>query len=154
MTAKSDTFVVDRLPPPRLWPEMDYETIPRLHYSDQMNVAQELLDRWSSDFDRPAIFFRDEVWSYGKLAAVSNQICRVLMENHGLIPGARVLLRSSNHPWLVAALFAVWRAGAIVVPTMPVLRAQELRYIVSKAKIEFAISQDRRSSRKSVVRIS
>ena len=120
---------------------MDYETIPRLHYSDQMNVAQELLDRWSSDFDRPAIFFRDEVWSYGKLAAVSNQICRVLMEDHGLIPGARVLLRSSNHPWLVAALFAVWRAGAIAVPTMPVLRAQELRYIVSKAKIEFAISQ-------------
>lgn len=141
MTAKSDTFVVDRLPPPRLWPEMDYETIPRLHYSDQMNVAQELLDKWSSDFDRPAIFFRDEVWSYGKLAAVSNQICRVLMEDHGLIPGARVLLRSSNHPWLVAALFAVWRVGAIAVPTMPVLRAQELRYIVSKAKIEFAISQ-------------
>ena len=63
------------------------------------------------------------------------------MEDHGLIPGARVLLRSSNHPWLVAALFAVWRAGAIAVPTMPVLRAQELRYIVSKAKIEFAISQ-------------
>jgi 2-aminobenzoate-CoA ligase len=141
VTAESDTFVVDRLPPRRLWPDMDYETDPRLRYPAELNVARELLDTRSASFHRPAIFFRDEVWSYGRLAALSNQICRVLVEDHGLVPGTRVLLRSSNHPWLVAALFAIWRAGAIAVPTMPVLRAQELQYLVTKAKIGLAISQ-------------
>jgi 2-aminobenzoate-CoA ligase len=141
VTAENDTFVADRLPPRGLWPEMDYETDEQLRYPSELNVAKELLDNWLERPDRPAIFFRTETWSYGRLAALSNQICRVLVEDHELVPGSRVLLRSSNHPWLVAALFAIWRAGAIAVPTMPVLRAQELQYIVSKAKIGLAISQ-------------
>ena len=133
-----DTFILDQLPPRRLWPQMPYEG---LRYPDKLNVAHQILDVWCRRPDRPAIFFRDLVWTYRDLAALSNQLCRVLVEEHGVRPGSRVLLRSFNHPWLIASLIATWRAGAIAVPTMPVLRAQELSRIVAKARVEVAISQ-------------
>jgi 2-aminobenzoate-CoA ligase len=133
-----DTFILDRLPPKRLWPEMPYGS---LQYPDRLNVVHEIVDVWTRGPDRPAILFRDMVWTYRDLAGLSNQLCRVLVEDHGIRSGSRVLLRSFNHPWLIASLIAIWRAGAIAVPSMPVLRAQELSHIVAKARIEIAISQ-------------
>ena len=43
-TAHVDTFCRDLLPPPELWPEMDYGGLPELAYPDRLNCAAELLD--------------------------------------------------------------------------------------------------------------
>src|SRR3974377_1114938 len=107
-----------------------------LQYPDRLKVAHEIVDVWTRGPNRPAILFRDLVWTYRDLANLSNQLCRVLVEDHGIRSGSRVLLRSFNHPWLIASLIAIWRAGAIAVPSMPVLRAQELSHIVAKARLE------------------
>src|SRR4029078_11567743 len=53
----------------------------------------------------------------------------------GMVPGNRVLLRAANNPMMVAAYFAVIKAGGVVVATMPLLRANELAYPLAKAKI-------------------
>ena len=45
------------------------------------------------------------------------------MENYGVKRGNRVLIRSGNNPALVAAWLAATKAGAVVVNTMPMLRA-------------------------------
>ena len=45
---------------------------------------------------------------------------------YGVKPGHRVLIRSGNNPALVAAWLAATKAGAVVVNTMPMLRAGEL----------------------------
>lgn len=57
----------------------------------------------------------DERWTYRQL---SERVARIAQNLHraGVGPGDRVLTWSQNDPWLVAAYFAVWRAGAIIVP--------------------------------------
>ena len=50
-----------------------------------------------------------------------------------------MLLRSPNHPMLVAACLGVLKAGGIVIPAMPVLRERELAYVLEKAKVQYAI---------------
>ena len=65
------------------------------------------------------------------------------MENYGVKPGNRVLIRSGNNPALVAAWLAATKAGAVVVNTMPMLRASELGKIVDKAEISLALCDSR-----------
>ena len=45
---------------------------------------------------------------------------------YGVKPGNRVLIRSANNPAMVACWLAATKAGAVVVNTMPMLRAGEL----------------------------
>jgi 2-aminobenzoate-CoA ligase len=143
-TAHIDTYIRDNMPPEELWPEMDYSVLPELAaYPDRMNAATELLDRTIETFgpDRPAVTFGDETWSYGDLLAQANRIANVLVEDCGMIPGERVILRSSNHPILIAAWYGVLKAGGIAISTMPVLRERELVYMIDKAKVQLAISE-------------
>src|SRR4029078_1018386 len=67
----------------------------------------------------------------------------VLTRDLGLVPGNRVLLRAPNNPMMVAAYFAVIKAGGVVVQTMPLLRAKELSYPLAKAKIALALCDGR-----------
>ena len=72
-----------------------------------------------------------------------NRIANVLTRDLGLVPGNRVLLRSANNPMMVAAYLAAIKAGAVVVATMPLLRAKELAYPVAKGKIALALCDAR-----------
>jgi 2-aminobenzoate-CoA ligase len=60
-----------------------------------------------------------------------------------MIPGNRVLLRAPNTPMMVAAYFAVIKAGGIAVATMPLLRARELGAIIEKARTTLALCDHR-----------
>ncbi len=57
----------------------------------------------------------DERWTYQQLADRSLRVARTL-QAAGVGHGDRVLTWSQNDPWLVAAYFAVWRIGAVIVP--------------------------------------
>lgn len=143
-TAHIDTFARDNLPPRGAWPELIFE-LPELQYPARMNCAAELLDRailrgWR---DRIAIRAADGLCSYMQLLAQSNRIARVLVEDMGLVPGNRVLLRGPNNPMMAACWFGVFKAGGVVVGTMPLLRAKELTEIVGKAQITHALCDKR-----------
>ncbi|HEY8290913.1 MAG TPA: AMP-binding protein, partial [Thermomicrobiales bacterium] len=81
--------------------------------------------------------------TYRALLAEANRIAHVLAEDLGVIPGNRVLLRGPNNPMLVAAWFAVLKAGAIAVATMPLLRTRELTYVMTKARVTVALCDGR-----------
>ncbi|MEE2655114.1 MAG: AMP-binding protein [Pseudomonadota bacterium] len=138
-----DTFIIDNMPPENLWPEMDYSVLSELaSYPERMNVATELLDKMAAQgcADKPIIYFKDEIWTYENLMHYSNQIANVLVEDYGMVSGERILLRSGNHPMLIASWFAILKAGGIAIATMPVLRERELVYMIKKAKVNLAIS--------------
>ncbi len=125
-SAYQDTFCRDNLPPLEQWPVLDLGS---LDYGDRLNCATELLDGTIGRMgaDRPCLRSPDgTVWSYGELRAHADRIAAVLVDDLGLVPGNRVLLRGFNEPWLVACWFAVLKAGGVVVTTMPLLRAGEL----------------------------
>ncbi len=140
-----DTFCQDRLPPRALWPHLDYSGIPELTYARRLNCAVELLDEAvaSGHGDRPVFHYRREMWTYRDLLRTASQIAHVLVQDFGVIPGNRVLLRAPNTPMLAACWLAVLKAGGVVVCTMPLLRARELRYLVEKADVSLALCDAR-----------
>src|SRR6185295_1629317 len=76
---------------------------------------------------------------YAQLLETANRIARVLVEDLGVVPGNRVLLRGPNNPMMAACWFAVLKAGGVVVCTMPLLRVRELTYIADVARIRLAL---------------
>lgn len=141
MSAHIDGFARTQLPPPELWPVIDSSKPPLKDLPRQLNAAVWLLDRQiEAGFGAsPAIRFADRVWTYDALKDRADRIARVLTEDLGLVPGNRVLLHSPNTPMMVAAWFAVLKAGGVCVATMPLLRARELTYICAKARITRAL---------------
>jgi len=147
-TAHKDTYIRDNMPPESLWPEMDYGTLPELAaYPARMNVAAELLDKAVADGrgGRPYIYFGEKIWSYSETLSQANRLAHVLVDDYGLVPGERVLLRSGNHPMIIIAWFAILKAGGIAIATMPVLRERELVYMIGKARIQLAICDNKLS---------
>ena len=141
-SAHIDTFTHDSLPPRELWPVMDFGGIPELAYADRLNCAAELLDRaiergWG---DRVAFRGTAGSWTYREVLARANQMAHVLVDDMGLVPGNRVLLRGANSPTIAALWFAVLKAGGVVVLTMPMLRTRELVFTADKACITLAIT--------------
>jgi 2-aminobenzoate-CoA ligase len=148
MAPPVDTFARDRLPPPEALPEFVFD-LPDLHFPPRMNCATELLDRWvaAGQGDRRCLIGADgNAWTYAQLQAQVNRIAHVLVQDQGLIPGQRVLLRGANSPMLAACFLAVLKAGGIAVGTMPLLRAQELSVIIDKAQIGLALCDARLSA--------
>ena len=143
-SAHVDTFARDNLPPFDQWPELRFD-LPELQYPDRLNCATALLDDVIAEHgaDRPAVLSPTETWTYGELRTRANQIARVLVDDLGVVPGNRVLLRGPNNPWLVACWLGVLKAGGVVVTTMSLLRAGELRTIVEMAQIGTALCDHR-----------
>ncbi|MCC6202630.1 MAG: AMP-binding protein [Gammaproteobacteria bacterium] len=137
-TGHVDQYIRTLLPPPDRWPVFDYSNSP---LPDDLNAGATLIDGAiaAGYGDRPAYHFAGETWSYRRLLAWSERIARVLTEDFGLVPGNRVLLRATNSPMLVACWLAVLKAGGIGVTTMPLLRAHELRQMIDRVRIRFAL---------------
>ena len=143
-TAHLDSFARDNLPPREFWPDFSFD-LPELQYPERLNCATLLLDRMVERGlgERPVFYTPNERWSYRELLERANRIARVLLDDFGLVPGNRVLLRAANNPMLVACWFAVLKAGGIAVTTMPLLRARELAVILDKARIGLALCDER-----------
>ena len=143
-SAHVDTFTRENLPPRAAWPEFRF-TLPELQYPESLNCATDLLDRHveAGNGDRRCIVTDTETWTYSDLLTKSNQVARALVDEMGLVPGNRVLLRGPNNPWLVASWFGVVKAGGVAVTTMPQLRAGELRTMAEIAELKLAICDHR-----------
>jgi len=141
-SAHVDTFTRDNLPPFDQWPEF---LLGGFNYPDHLNAAVELTDRMvERGFgDNTALIGNGRRRTYKELSDWTNRLAHALVENYGVKPGHRVLIRSANNPAMVACWLAATKAGAVVVNTMPMLRAGELAQIVDKAEIALALCDTR-----------
>ena len=141
-TAHIDTFARDNLPPVETWPEL---LLDGFNYPSRLNVATELTDAMvvKGFGDHTALIGNGRRRTYKELTDWTNRIAHVLVDDIGVLPGNRVLIRSANNPAMVACWLAATKVGAVVVNTMPMLRAGELRKYVDKAQITFALCDTR-----------
>ncbi|GAA6194048.1 AMP-binding protein [Phaeobacter sp. NW0010-22] len=141
-TAHTDTFSRDNLPAPEMWPEFLMEGF---DYPDHVNVGVELTDAMvGKGFgDHTALIGNGRRRTYKELSDWTNRLAHVLVEDLGVKPGNRVLIRSANNPAMVACWLAATKAGAVVVNTMPMLRSGELGAIIDKAEITHALCDTR-----------
>lgn len=137
-----DTFARDNLPPFEQWPDIRLDGF---DYPEWLNAAVELTDRMvERGFgDHTALIGNGRQRTYKELSDWTNRIAHALVEDYALKPGNRVLIRSANNPAMVACWLAATKAGAVVVNTMPMLRAGELSQIIDKAKVSLALCDTR-----------
>jgi 2-aminobenzoate-CoA ligase len=141
-TAHIDDFSRRGLPPAEQWPDF---LLDGFDYPDYLNAGVELTDAMvEKGFgDHTALIGNGRQRTYKELADWTNRLAHALVEDLGVKPGNRVLIRSANNPAMVACWLAATKAGAVVVNTMPMLRAGELSKIVDKAEISHALCDTR-----------
>ena len=141
-SAHLDTFTRDNLPAAQKWPEI---LLAGFDYPVELNAGVELTDRMvARGFgDHVALIGNGRRRTYKELSDWTNRIAHALVEDFGIKPGNRILIRAANNPALVACWLAATKAGAVVVNTMPMLRAGELGKIVDKAEVSLALCDTR-----------
>ncbi len=125
VSAHTDTFTRDNLPAQGDWPDFLLDGFP---YPEKLNAGSELTDLMvEKGFgDHTALIGNGRRRTYKELSDWTNKLARAMVEDLGVKPGNRVLIRSANNPAMVACWLAATKAGAVVVNTMPMLRAGEL----------------------------
>ena len=141
-TAHADSFARDNLPPFKQWPQINLDGF---QYPEWLNAGVELSDRMvERGFgDRVALIGNGRRRTYKELTDWTNRLANALVADFGVKPGDRILIRSANNPAMVACWLAATKAGAVVVNTMPMLRAGELLKVVDKAAISLALCDTR-----------
>jgi 2-aminobenzoate-CoA ligase len=141
-TAHIDTFARDNLPPSQQWPQISLDGFA---YPEYLNAAVELTDRMvARGFgDHVALIGNGRRRTYKELSDWTNRLAHALVEDFGVKSGNRILIRAANNPAMVACWLAATKAGAVVVNTMPMLRAGELAKIVDKAEVALALCDTR-----------
>ncbi|MBU6493349.1 MAG: AMP-binding protein [Burkholderiales bacterium] len=143
-TGHLDTYARDHLPPADQWPEFLLDN-PDVTYPARLNCVVELLDKMvaAGHAERPAIHTvhegRPVTTTYRELRVLVDRIAHVLIDDLQLVPGNRVLLRGPNNLMMAACWLAIIKAGLVAVPTMPLLRAKELKQMIDKAEITAAL---------------
>ncbi len=141
-SAHVDSFTRDNLPPPETWPDF---LLTGFDYPERLNAAVELTDRMvERGFgDHTALIGQGRMRTYKELADWTNRLARSLVEDLGLEPGNRVLIRSANTPAMVACWLAAVKAGGVVVNTLPDLQSDDLTTIIDKAEVKLALCDTR-----------
>jgi 2-aminobenzoate-CoA ligase len=107
----------------------------------ELNCISVLLDHAVRDGEGWRTLFHTETGtqSYSYVSDLVNKIAHTLVDDCGLQPGNRVLLRGGNSPMIIMCWAAVLKVGAICVSTMPLLRAKELIEIGNTAQIDLVL---------------
>lgn len=141
-SAHEDTFARDNLPPFGDWPDL---LLDGFDYPERLNAGAELTDAMvAKGFgDHTALIGNGRRRTYKELTDWTNRMAHALVEDLGVKPGNRVIIRSANNPAMVACWLAATKVGAVVINTMPMLRAAELRTYLDKAQVQFALCDTR-----------
>lgn len=117
--------------------------VPEVHYPREINVADELVDRHVREGrgDNVAIHFEDSTVTYEELQERVNRMGNALRDL-GVEAGDRVLIRFPNRPEPIVTCLAVQKIGAVALPSMKLLRAKELEYIINNAEARAVVVYD------------
>src|ERR1051325_10605520 len=96
------------------------------------NLAHLLLQTARRFPDRPAIIWRERVWSWGEFATRVRRAAGALAER-GVQHGDRVLLHARNSNVVLETMFASWMLGATWVPTNFRLTPPEVAYLAQSS---------------------
>jgi long-chain acyl-CoA synthetase len=103
-----------------------------------MNLASNVTRRAQTHTGRAALRLGDDTISYGRLDQDSARVAG-LLHDRGVKPGDRVGIMLPNTPEFALVYYGVLRAGGVVVPMNPLLKAREVSYYLgdSGARLMF-----------------
>ncbi|WP_330455732.1 AMP-binding protein [Streptomyces sp. NBC_00820] len=92
-----------------------------------LNLATMLHESALADPDKPCVIIDDTVLTYAQVERMSGLVAGNLLAL-GLERGAKVAVQLPNVPQFLFAYFGAMRAGLVMVPLNPLLRAPEVAY--------------------------
>jgi acetyl-CoA synthetase len=112
--------------------------------SGRFNWATDWFDVIARDNDRPALWIveedgREQRVSFAEMAVRSDRVATWLA-SLGMSKGDRVLLMLGNQVELWEAMLAVWKLGAVVVPTTAALAPDDLIDRIERGAVRFVIT--------------
>ncbi|WP_255169261.1 acyl-CoA synthetase [Natrononativus amylolyticus] len=137
-----DTVPTENLPDEDVQPTY-FHAVPEVHYPERLNAAYEMVDRQveAGRGEEPAVIADEETLTYEELRQRVNGVANALLEL-GADAGDRVFVRFPNRPEYVVTCLAVQKIGAITVPSMKLLRANEISYVVENSGASYAVVYD------------
>jgi acyl-CoA ligase (AMP-forming) (exosortase A-associated) len=90
-----------------------------------------------------ALAYREQALSYASLAALVDRAGRAMLEL-GLARRDRVAVFLEKRPETVAAMFGAASAGGVFVPVNPVLKAQQVAYILKDCNVRILVTSAER----------
>jgi acyl-CoA synthetase (AMP-forming)/AMP-acid ligase II len=110
-------------------------------------VAETLRWRAARHHDLTALSFQGRTTSFGQLDASSSELAAGLASRLGVQPGSRVAILDKNSDRYLELIFALAKAGAVMVPVNWRLKPREVAQIVNDASPNvFVVGDDFRSS--------
>ena len=91
------------------------------------NLATILRESAKSTPDKPLMHFADRSWTYAEVDETSGRVAASLLES-GLRPGETVAVQLPNVPQFLFSYFGILKAGLVMMPLNPLLRAPEIAY--------------------------
>lgn len=95
-----------------------------------------------AEVNRPAIIYREQVWTYGELASAVNTVAKNLISRYGIRHGDLVMMRMENSDFFIIDYLAIHRIGAVAVPLNTKLTERELDYQIQDAKPHLILTKD------------
>jgi len=84
---------------------------------------------------------REVKYSSQDILSIVSELGRILMDK-GIGKGDRVLIYLNNSPEYIFSLFAIWRIGAVAIPTNRILTVNELDYMVGDSEAKLIITDE------------
>ncbi|MBA3993232.1 MAG: hypothetical protein C0469_06870 [Cyanobacteria bacterium DS2.3.42] len=102
------------------------------------NVAEILAFQAESQPNKVAVRYQGSSYTYGRLYATSLDIVSALFRV-GVVAADKIGIIFPNHPDFISAFFAVSSLGGTVVPINPLLKADEVKHILSDSEAKVLI---------------
>jgi long-chain acyl-CoA synthetase len=103
-----------------------------------VNLARLFLQTAEHQPERVALRLDDTAVTYQELADASDRMAG-LLQSRGVVPGDRVGLVVPNVPEFATLYYAILRAGGVVVPMNPLLKAREVAYHLEDSGARLAL---------------
>ncbi|WP_329312222.1 long-chain fatty acid--CoA ligase [Streptomyces sp. NBC_01278] len=102
------------------------------------NLATCLVDSAAAQGDRIAVRHDDSTLTYAQLDDASARVA-ALLRDRGVQPGDRIALTMPNVPLFPVVYYGILRAGGVVVPMNPLLKAREVAFTLRDCGARIAL---------------
>src|ERR1700722_7352999 len=99
----------------------------------KMTPTAVLAQRASNTPANTAFIFREDVWTYQRLAKEAGRLSRGIAAL-GVKPGDRVALHMTNRPEMIVSYYACFQLGAVAAPLRTAFKSAELDSILQRLK--------------------
>ncbi len=103
------------------------------------NLATTLRESRNAKPDHPLCHIGDLTFSYAQVDEISGRVASALL-GHGLRPGDKVAVQLPNLPQFIFTYFGILKAGLVMVPLNPLLKAPEVAYQLQDSESRMMIT--------------